>query len=132
FEKLIKRITLGLILCAKNSPMILFNIILSATIIGVCTWLTEKRPDLAGFIVSLPLSTILVLFLTQVQYQYGTKAILLAKSISIAIRSTLVFFIQFILADKLKLSFWFAYGSGLSLLIIGFFFHKYLFSVLFR
>ena len=112
--------------------MILFNILISAFIIGACTWLTEKRPDLAGFIVSLPLSTILVLFLTQLQYQDSTKAILLAKSISIAIPSTLVFFIPFILADKLKLSFWFAYGSGISLLLVGFFAHKYLFSVLFR
>ena len=112
--------------------MVLFNVFFSALIIGLCTWLTEKRPDLAGFIISLPMSTILVLALTQYQYQDSAKSILLAKSISIAIPSTLVFFIPFILADKLKLNFWLAYGSGFSLLVIGYFIHKYAFSALFR
>ena len=114
------------------AQMILVNILISALVIGVCTWLTEKRPDLAGFIVSLPLSTILVLALTQFQYQNSEKTIMLAKSISIAIPATLVFFIPFIIADKLKLSFWAAYGSGLCLLIIGFTAHKYVFSLLFK
>ena len=104
--------------------MILINTLISAFTIGVCTWVAKKRPDLAGFIISLPLSTLLVLFLTQFQYHNDEKSIMLAKSIAVAIPSTLLFFIPFILSGYLKLNFWTCYASGTSLLVISYFIHK--------
>lgn len=43
------------------------NLLLSASIISLCVWISKKAPDLAGFIVSLPLSTLIVLALNQLQ-----------------------------------------------------------------
>ncbi|MGZ6480235.1 MAG: hypothetical protein ACXWQE_13080 [Bdellovibrionales bacterium] len=108
------------------------NILISSVIISFCAWLSEKRPDLAGFIISLPLSTLLVLALGQLQNGDPERGTLLAKSIFIAIPSTLVFFIPFLLVDKLKLSFWTAYVSGIVLLIAAFFIHRFFYSVLSR
>ena len=112
--------------------MILINIFVSAAVISLCTWLAEKRPDLAGFIVSLPLSTLLVLALNQIQYGDTAKGTLLAKSIFVAIPSTLVFFVPFLLAERLKLSFWVSYGIGICLLVFAFFIHRTLFGYLSR
>jgi len=112
--------------------MIILNIIISAIAISVCVWLAEKRPDLAGFIVSLPLSTLLVLALNQFQHGDAYKGTVLAKSIFIAIPSTLVFFIPFLFAEKLRLPFWVCYSIGLVLLVVAFFIHKTIFSYLSR
>ena len=71
--------------------MIIVNTFISALTIGLCTWIAKKKPELAGFLMSMPLSTLLILFLTQFQYQDDEKSILLAKSISIAIPATLSF-----------------------------------------
>jgi hypothetical protein len=82
--------------------MFVLNVVISAGVISLCAWLAGKRPDLAGFIVSLPLSTLLVLALNQIQYGDSAKGTLLAKSILVAIPSTLVFFIPFLLAERSK------------------------------
>lgn len=110
--------------------MIVLNIMISSTLISACVWLAAKRPDLAGFIVSLPLSTLLVLALSQIQNGDGAKGTLLAKSIFVAIPSTLVFFIPFLFAEKLKIPFWISYSTGIVLLIGAFFLHRTVFSYL--
>lgn len=110
--------------------MFILNVLISALVISLSAWLAERRPDLAGFIVSLPLSTLLVLALNQMQYRDETKATLLAKSIFVAIPSTLVFFIPFLLTERLKLSFWAAFGMGALLLVPAFFIHRALYAYL--
>jgi len=37
---------------------------------------------------------------------------------------SLLFFVPFLLAEKLNISFWQSYSAGVGLLIIGFFLHK--------
>jgi hypothetical protein len=76
------------------------------------------------------LSTLLVLALTQLQSGDPQKGTDLAKSIFVAIPSTLVFFIPFFLSTRLKIPFWISYGSGVGLLVGAFFIHRYLFSLL--
>jgi hypothetical protein len=39
------------------------NLLVSASVISFCSRFSQKRPDLAGFLVSLPLTTLLVLAL---------------------------------------------------------------------
>lgn len=101
-------------------------------VIGLSVWLAGKRPDLAGFIVSLPISTLLVLALNQLQHGDTGKGTLLAKSIFVAIPCTLVFFIPFLVAEKLRLPFWACYFIGLALLVGAFFIHRAALSYLAR
>jgi hypothetical protein len=112
--------------------MIFINILISSLVISGSIWLAAKRPDLAGFIVSLPITTLLVLALNQIQNGAGNQGTLLAKSIFVAIPSTLVFFVPFLFADKLRLPFWACYFLGLTFLVGAFFIHRAIFSYLSR
>jgi hypothetical protein len=109
--------------------MFFINVAISALMISFCAWLAEKRPDLAGFIISLPMSTMLVLALSQINSSDDAKTILFAKSISVAIPASLVFFIPFYLADRLKLTFWPTYAMGIACLTAAFFIHRFVFGL---
>ena len=45
-----------------------FKVIMSAAIIAFCSWLSGKKPELAGFITALPLVTMLALPLSFTEY----------------------------------------------------------------
>jgi len=109
---------------------IAINILISASVISLCVWLAGKSPSLGGFILSLPISTLLVLALNQIQHGENGNGVALAKSVFIAVPASLVFFIPFLLSDRWKIPFWVCYGSGIVLLVLAFFVHKYLFSML--
>ena len=107
------------------------NVVISAAVIGFASWLSGRLPMAAGFIVALPLATMLVLPLSYHQHGDGATSILLAKSIFAAIHVSLTFFLPFLLSDRLDLTFWQAYALGCLALIVGFFLHRTLTPVLF-
>ena len=108
--------------------MFIFNIIVSACVIAFASWLSGRFPGTAGFIVALPLATMLVLPLSLLQHGEGENTILLARSIFAAVPITLAFFIPFLLSGKLGLSFWQAYALGCLALILGYFAHRAIFG----
>lgn len=105
---------------------IVFNVVLTTTILSLVLWISKSNPVLGGFVVSLPISTLIVLAISRIQNGESGNTFILAKSIFIAVPSTLVFFIPFLVADKFKLSFWTSYSVGFALLIVSFFTHKYI------
>ena len=98
-----------------------FKLAVSASVIAFASWLAGKRPELAGFIVALPLMTLLVLPFAHAQYHDPQASIQFAKSIFVAVPLSLVFFIPFLFADvlmtRLHIGFWGLYCSGLALLV---------------
>ncbi|PJB69024.1 MAG: hypothetical protein CO093_11645 [Alphaproteobacteria bacterium CG_4_9_14_3_um_filter_47_13] len=107
-----------------------FKIFISALVIAFSSWLSEKKPELAGFLVALPLVTLLVLPFSFLEYQNTEASTRFAQSIFTAIPLTLVFFVPFLFAARLHLGFWWLYGSGLALLIAAYFLHKWILSLL--
>lgn len=107
-----------------------FNVAVSALVIGVASWLSGRFPAAAGFIVALPLSTMLVLPLSYGEHGSAETAIALAKSILLALPITLAFFVPFLLSERLGLSFWWAYTLGCLGLPVGFFLHRTLAAAL--
>ncbi len=105
---------------------IAINVILTSTILSFVLWLSKSNPVLGGFIVSLPLSTLIVLAFSKIQSADAGNTFILAKSIFVAVPSTLLFFIPFLLADKFKLSFWTTYFTGFGLLAVSFMIHKWI------
>lgn len=101
-----------------------FNVVVSAIVIGTASWLSRRFPGLAGFLVALPLATLLVLPLSYREHGSPETAILLARSIFVAIPISLTFFLPFLLSDRLGLSFWQAYALGCAALPIGFVVHR--------
>lgn len=105
-----------------------FKIVVSASVIAFASWLSGKKPELAGFIIALPLVTLLVLPFSYAEYQDSEKAARFAQSIFVAVPLSLLFFVPFLLAQKLMWNFWALYGAGLILLMAGYFAHKFLMS----
>ena len=100
------------------------NVLVSASVIGFASWLSGRMPGTAGFIVALPLATMLVLPLSHLQHGESGEPFLLAKSIFVAIPISLTFFLPFFLAGRLQLSFWQAYGLGCLALPLGYLVHR--------
>lgn len=103
---------------------IAFNIILAASVVTLASWLSRRFPIVAGFIVALPLNTLMVLPFSYVQHGEAGNTMLLAKSIFIAVPVTMAFFLPFLFAEKWGLSFWQAYALACVTLCVGFFVHR--------
>lgn len=102
------------------------KIAIAACTIAFASWLSGKRPDLAGFIIALPLSTMLVLAFSYTEYKDPEAAVKFAVSILAAIPMSLLFFVPFLLAKKIAMPFWGMYAAGVGLIIIGYFIHQFI------
>jgi hypothetical protein len=102
------------------------KILISAGIIAFASWLSGKRPELAGFIVALPLMTLLTLAFSNIEYQDPQNSIRLARSVFLSVPLTMTFFIPFLLADKIPFGFWGLYGTGFLFLVAAYFVHRWL------
>ncbi len=102
------------------------KIVLSALTISFCSWLSQKRPGLAGFLMALPLASMLALAFSYAEYQDKEASVKFARSILEAVPLSLVFFIPFLFAERLSLPFPVLYGLGLLLLVIGYLGHRWL------
>jgi hypothetical protein len=106
------------------------NVLVSAVVISFASWLSGGLPTAAGFIVALPLATMLVLPLSYYEHRSVQTSILLAKSILIAAPIGLTFLLPFLFSARLNLSFWQACVLGCLALLAGFFVHRVVTKVL--
>jgi hypothetical protein len=102
--------------------LIVLNTLVSALVIGVAAWLSRRYPSGAGFLIALPLATMLVLPLAYLQHRDPGSAFQMARSILVALPITVLFFVPFLLRDRF--TFWGAYALGCALLPIGYFLHR--------
>lgn len=102
--------------------------VLSALLISFVSTLSEKKVGLAGFLTALPLTTLLALAFSHIEFNNSAQSVEYAKSVFFAIPVSLLFFVPFLLATKLQLNFWTCYIFGISLLGVGYFIHKVLVS----
>ncbi|MBT4791462.1 MAG: hypothetical protein HON90_07815 [Halobacteriovoraceae bacterium] len=103
----------------------ILKVLIAAILISFVSWLSAKKTVLAGFLTALPLTTLLALAFGQLEWQNNSASVEFAKSIFVAIPVSLLFFIPFLFAQKLNLSFWSCYLSGIVLLLIGYYLHSF-------
>lgn len=103
--------------------LVIAKTIVAALLISFVSWLSGKKTGLAGFLTALPLTTLLALAFSHVEWGDGKQSVEYAKSIFVAIPVSLLFFVPFLVADKLNLSFWGSYFIGIVLLGLGYFVH---------
>lgn len=108
----------------------LTKIAISACVIAFSAWLSGKKPELAGFIIALPLATLLVLPFSYLEHQDPAASVRFAKSILAAVPLSLLFFVPFLLAERLAWNFWALYAGGLALLICGYVIHRAVMGIL--
>lgn len=102
------------------------KVLLAATIISFTAWLSQKKPELAGFIIALPIASLIALAFSYSESQNNQNTIIFAKSIITAVPVSYLFFVPFFFADKLANNFWLCYIIGIIFLLIGFFIHKFI------
>ena len=104
------------------------RIFIAAGLITFASWLSGKKPVLAGFIIALPLSSLISLFFSYYEYRDMDKLNEYARSILAAVPLSLVFFIPFVLNRWLKMSFGVTMLSAIGLLVVAYFVHAALFK----
>ena len=101
-----------------------YTVTISVLVITFASWLSGRFPVTAGFVVALPITTLLVLPLSYLQHGSPDNSVLLAKSIFLAVPISLLFFVPFVFYERVGLSFWQAYALGIVFLIVGFGAHR--------
>ena len=107
----------------------LFKIILAASVIAFASWLSNKKPELSGFIIALPLASLIALVFSYLEHKNPETSITFAKSILIGVRISYLFFLPFFFAKSLGMNFWLIYAIGIILLVVGFVLHRYIVSL---
>jgi len=102
----------------------IIKVLISGLIISFASWLSLKKPALAGFLISLPLISIISILFSYNEHKNLEKTIVFSKSILVGIPISLTFFLPFFFSKSLGLGFYSTYFLGIILLIIGFFIHK--------
>lgn len=98
--------------------------VVAAILISFVSWLSGKKTGLAGFLTALPLTTLLALAFSHMEWGDSKQSVEYAKSVFVAIPVSLLFFLPFLLAQKFNLSFWSCYVSGVVLLGFGYLIHN--------
>ena len=109
---------------------VVVNVALSALVIGVAAWLSGRFPRAAGFLVALPLATMLVLPMAYLQHRDIEKTVAFATSILVAVPVVMLFLVPLMVAARYGLPFWLAYCLASGWLIPAFFLHRYLLRLL--
>ncbi len=104
----------------------LFKVIAAGLIVAFSSWLAGQNPKLAGFIIALPLISLIAILFSYYEHNDTEKSIMFTKSIFIAVPASYLFFLPFFFAKSLNMNFAIIYVSGLLLLVVGYFIHKYI------
>ena len=106
----------------------ILKFVMPALMIAGTSWLAGRRPILAGFIIALPLVSILSMLFSYLEYHSMEKLNQFAVSILVAVPLSLLFFIPFLLNRWLKWGFAASMLSGLALLVTAFLLHRLIFK----
>ena len=104
------------------------KILISGLMIAFASWLAGRTPILAGFLIALPITSMLSIIFAYLENKDMNKINGFASSILIAVPLSLLFFVPFLLNKWLKLSFALSYGFGILLLIVGYMVHLWIFK----
>lgn len=104
--------------------MFALKVLVTVAVVVATSWLSGRSPAIAGFLVALPITSMLVLPFSRAEYADPAVAFALARSIFVAIPLSLTFFVPFLLAGRLGLGFWQAYAAGCGLLVGSYLAHR--------
>lgn len=105
------------------------KVALSAILISYASWLAGRKPILAGFIIALPLTSILAILFAYFEHRSMEKVNAFATSILVAVPLSLSFFIPFVLNRWLKMNFAFTFILSIIFLVAAYFIATSLFKI---
>ncbi|PIW64551.1 MAG: hypothetical protein COW12_05765 [Candidatus Omnitrophica bacterium CG12_big_fil_rev_8_21_14_0_65_45_16] len=102
--------------------------LISGMIIAGASWLAGRKPVLAGFIIALPLMSMLSILFSYAEFRDMNKLNEFATSILIAVPLSLTFFVPFLLNKWLKMGFSLTYALAVVFLGAAYFIHSLIFK----
>jgi hypothetical protein len=108
--------------------MMILKFIISGFLIVFASWLSGRKPVLAGFIIALPLMSMLAILFSYLEYRDMNKVNQFADSILVAVPLSLSFFVPFFLNKWLKLNFAMTYSLALLFVALAYFLHRFIFK----
>ena len=102
------------------------KVVIAGVVISFSSWLATKKPALAGFIIALPISSVIALVFTYLETSDNDKATVFAKSIFVGVPLSLTFFIPFLVASMTRFPFWLNLALGFALLLISYYVHAWI------
>ena len=108
----------------------LAKVLLAALVIAFASWLSGKKPELSGFIIALPIASIIAIAFSYLEHKNTENSVIFAKSILVGVPVSYLFFLPFFFAKNFNMNFWLVYGLGIILLVMGYFVHKYITSLI--
>lgn len=102
--------------------------LISGFLIVFASWLSGRKPVLAGFIISLPLMSMLALLFSYWQYRDMNKVNEFASSILVAVPLSLLFFVPFVLNKWLRMNFLTTYLIAIGCAFLAYFVHGVVFK----
>ncbi len=98
--------------------------LISSLLIALASTIAGKKPALAGFIIALPISSLIAIAMTQAEWSDPEKSSGFARSIFWSVPLSLTFFLPFLFSKQLKLPFWGNYFLGVALLAVSYLIHR--------
>ncbi len=93
----------------------IFKVVAAGLIVAFSSWLAGQNPKLAGFIIALPLVSLIAILFSYYEHNDTEKTVMFTKSIFIAVPN---------------MNFFIIYIAGLILLIGGYFIHRYIVNLI--
>jgi len=103
-----------------------FKMLFSGAVIAFASSLAGKKPVLAGFIIALPMMSMMSLLFMYAEYRDMAKANTFALSVLAAVPLSLLFFLPFVLHRWMKLGFGATYLAGIVCVTLGYLAHSLL------
>ena len=76
----------------------LLKALLAALVIAFASWLSGKKPELSGFIIALPIASIIAIAYSYLEHKNAENSVIFAKSILIGVPVSYLFFLPFFFA----------------------------------
>ena len=78
----------------------LSKVFLAALVIAFASWLSGKKPELSGFIIALPIASIIAIAFSYLEHKNTDNSVIFAKSILLGVPISYLFFVPFFLAKS--------------------------------
>lgn len=103
------------------------KVVVSGLLVAALSWLAGRNPSLAGFLVALPVISLLAIGFSYYQYRDMEKISRFAGSILVSLPLSTLFFVPFLLNRWLKWAFFPTLLAGFALLYVGYLIHARIF-----
>jgi hypothetical protein len=104
------------------------KVLISALIVACASWLAGRKPVVAGFIVALPIISMLSILFSYLEYRDMERVNQFAVSILVAVPLSLAFFVPFVMNRWLKLDFLPTYLLAFGAVAVAYVLHSLVFK----